>query len=159
MFCGCKALATAPDLPAKSLADNCYNEMFSYCTSLTNLPELPDYFQFLATGCFNGMFQYCTALETAPVLQVYSLAYNCFAGMFFSCTKLSSVKLSTGDPQIADSFNPEYYLLDWLNGAGTEADSPQLYLGDTIGAYYFTRSEELTNDYYYIPENWDVQPY
>ena len=157
MFSGCKALTTAPELPAETLADYCYNEMFSFCTKLTNLPELPDYFQFLATGCFKGMFQDCTSLTTAPELRVLFLAENCFAGMFFTCTKLSSVTLSTDDPQIAYSFNPEYYLLDWLNGAGTEADSPQLYLGGTIEAYYFFRSEELTNDYYYIPENWSVQ--
>lgn len=156
MFSYCSKLTTAPELPAESLASGCYQEMFSNCTSLTNLPELP-FYQSLATGCFKGMFQYCTSLETAPMLHVYSLAEYCFAGMFFSCTKLSSVTLSTDDPQIAYSFNPEYYLLDWLNGAGTEADSPQLYLGGTIEAYYFFRSEELTNDYYYIPENWSVQ--
>ena len=184
MFCGCKALATAPELPAETLAEHCYDGMFQYCTSLTtapelpaeslaeycyrdmftgcksltNLPELPDYFEFLATGCFNGMFQYCTSLETAPELHVFSLAEYCFAGMFFSCTKLSSVKLLIDDPRIAESFTPQYYLQDWLYEAGTKADSPQLYLGNSIAAYYFYHSAELTNDYYYIPENWSVQP-
>ena len=156
MFSYCTSLTTVPELPAESLAEYCYRDMFTGCKSLTNLPELP-FFTSLATGCFNGMFQYCTSLTTAPVLEVYSLAENCFAGMFYNCTKLSSVKLFTDDPQIADSFNPQYYLQDWLYEAGTEADSPQLYLGGSIAAYYFSRSEELTNDYYYIPENWSVQ--
>ena len=182
MFCGCKALATAPDLPAKSLADNCYNEMFSYCTSLTNLPELPDYFEFLATSCFKGMFQNCTALKTAPELTAYqlgeycyqnmfygctsletapmihvvrSLAADCFAGMFSGCTKLSSVKLFI-ESDIKDNFNPHFYLSNWLNGAGTKADSPQLYLGGGIHFYYNNHCNDCTNESLF-PENWHVQ--
>ena len=150
------SLTTVTSLPAYELAEYCYYRMFTFCVSLTNLPELPDYFEFLATGCFNGMFQYCTSLETAPMLHVYSLAEYCFAGMFFSCTKLSSVTLSTDDPQIAYSFNPQSYLREWLYKAGKEADSPQLYLGGGIAEYYDSHREELTNDYYF-PENWSVQ--
>ena len=77
--------------------------------------------------------------------------------MFYNCTKLSSVTLSISDPQIAESFTPQSYLQDWLNGAGTDADSPKLYLGENIRAYYYSHRGELTNDYYYIPVNWSVQ--
>ena len=103
------------------------------------------------------MFQYCYALETAPMLLVQSLAADCFQGMFYSCTNLSSVRLVINDPEMYKSFNPQLYFFNWLNGAGTKADSPQLYLGGSIADYYFPRREELTNDYY-IPENWEVQP-
>ena len=106
------------------------------------------------------MFYGCTSLTTAPELGVfgvvYSLAENCFAGMFQNCTKLSSVTLSIIDPQIAESFTPQSYLLDWLNGAGTDADSPKLYLGGSIAGYYDYYREDLTNDYYF-PKNWSVQ--
>ncbi|MCI7017786.1 MAG: fimbrillin family protein [Prevotella sp.] len=157
MFNGCSKLTTAPKLPAETLAEYCYYGMFWGCTALETAPALPA--QILESGCYMRMFSYCTSLTTAPVLRVYSLAYNCFAGMFYNCTKLSSVTLSITDPQIAESFTPLSYLLDWLNGAGTDADSPQLYLGESIMAYYYSHSGELTNDYYYIPEKWVVQPY
>ena len=158
--------------------------MFSGCTKLTNLPELPDYFQFLATGCFKGMFQDCTALETAPKLHVYSLAENCFKSMFYGCTSLttapmihvayslaencfesmfygctslSSVTLFI-EPEIDnDFFNPHYYLSNWLNRAGTKADSPQLYLGGGIYFYYDYHRNDCTNESLF-PENWTVQP-
>lgn len=180
MFSGCKALATAPELPAKTLADNCYNEMFSYCTKLTNLPELPDYFQFLATGCFKGMFQNCTALETAPELSAYQLgenccqnmfsnctslttapwlrafilANNCFGSMLSGCTKLSSVTLFI-ESEINEYFNPSSYLLNWLNGAGT--DTAQLNLVGVMYVYYNDHRDDWTNESLF-PANWTVQP-
>ena len=156
MFANCTSLTTVTSLPAYQLADNCYYRMFTFCVSLTNLPALPE-FSSLAIGCFKSMFQYCYALETAPMLLVQSLAADCFQGMFYSCTNLSSVRLVINDPEMYKSFNPQLYFFNWLNGAGTKADSPQLYLGGSIADYYFPRREELTNDYY-IPENWEVQP-
>ena len=154
MFYGCTALTTAPALPAFELAKSCYQGMFKNCTSLTTAPTLPAFE--LTECCYQEMFSGCSSLTTAPELLVYSLAYNCFAGMFYNCTKLSSVTLSIIDQQIAESFTPKSYLQDWLNGAGTEADSPQLYLGEDIAAYYYNHCEDLTNDYYYLPKNWSV---
>ena len=75
--------------------------------------------------------------------------------MFYNCTQLSSVRLII-DQEIAESFTPQSYLLDWLNGAGTDADSPKLYLGGSIAGYYDYYREDLTNDYYF-PKNWSVQ--
>lgn len=155
MFNGCSKLTTAPKLPAEILNEYCYYGMFWGCSALETAPALPAYE--LASSCYYNMFNGCTSLTTAPELWVYSLADNCFAGMFYNCTKLSSVTLSISDPQIAESFTPQSYLQDWLNGAGTDADSPKLYLGENIRAYYYSHSGELTNDYYYIPENWSVQ--
>lgn len=154
MFAYCSSLTTVTSLPADQLADYCYHYMFTGCKSLTNLPELPE-FSSLATGCFKSMFQYCTALKTAPVLWVQLLAADCFAGMFYSCTNLSSVTLVIDDPEIGESFNPESYFLNWLNGAGKDVDSPQLYLGGAIGGYYDLFREYLTNDNCF-PENWTV---
>ena len=37
MFDGCKSLVNAPELPAETLADNCYWYMFNGCTSLKSL--------------------------------------------------------------------------------------------------------------------------
>ena len=161
MFAYCSSLTTVTSLPAEQLAKNCYYRMFTFCESLTNLPELP-FFTSLATGCFESMFQYCYALTTAPALRVYLLADNCFAGMFYSCTNLSSVTLVIDDPEMDESFNPELYFVNWLNGAGTDVKSPQLYLGGSIDSYYgylrIINSGYLNNDNYF-PANWSVPTY
>lgn len=182
MFSGCKALATAPELPAETLAEHCYDEMFSYCSKLTTAPELPATrlagscynkmfsdckalttapelsAESLAEYCYKEMFSYCTSLKAAPMLHViFSLAANCFERMFYNCTKLSSVTLFIGS-EIDQNFNPHFYLSNWLNGAGTEADSPQLYLSYGIYAYYNYHRNDCTNESLF-PENWSVQPY
>ena len=161
MFANCTSLTTVTSLPAYELAKNCYYRMFTFCVSLTNLPELPE-FSSLATGCFKSMFQYYYALETAPRLWAEFLEDNCCEGMFLNCTKLSRVTLFIDDPEIADSFNPELYFFNWLNGAGTKADSPQLYLGASIESYYgylsYINSGYLNNDDFF-PANWSVSTY
>ena len=37
MFNGCTGLTTAPELPATTLASNCYNQMFKDCSSLSSI--------------------------------------------------------------------------------------------------------------------------
>jgi hypothetical protein len=37
MFGGCKSLTKAPELPATTLAYDCYTKMFSGCTNLNNI--------------------------------------------------------------------------------------------------------------------------
>ena len=40
MFYGCTGLTNAPVLPATTLADSCYNGMFSGCTSLNYIKAM-----------------------------------------------------------------------------------------------------------------------
>ena len=86
MFSGCTSLTTAPELPATTLATNCYRNMFQRCSSLTTAPELPA--TSLAGNCYKSMFQACTSLATAPALPATSLANNCYQNMFYGCTSL-----------------------------------------------------------------------
>ena len=88
MFSGCTALTTAPALPATSLANGCYTSMFSGCTALTSAPTLPA--SSLAISCYREMFSGCTALATAPALPASSLVEHCYYGMFSGCTALTS---------------------------------------------------------------------
>ena len=88
MFAKCTALTSAPKLPATTLADACYQEMFEACTALTTAPELPA--TTLTGGCYYCMFQDCTALTTAPELPATTLAINCYSGMFYGCTALTN---------------------------------------------------------------------
>ena len=88
MFSGCTGLTTAPVLPATTLAASCYYGMFSKCTGLTTAPALPA--TTMVDNCYRGMFQGCTSLATAPALPATTLADNCYMYMFNGCTSLTS---------------------------------------------------------------------
>ena len=90
MFCGCTGLTTAPKLPATTLAPYCYSYMFSGCTGLIVAPELPA--PTLATKCYRYMFRLCTGLTTAPELPATYLVDDCYAHMFDGCTSLNYIK-------------------------------------------------------------------
>ena len=88
LFRGCRALTTAPDLPATVLADYCYQGMFQYCTNLETPPALPA--ETLADFCYQGMFFGCTDLKTAPVLPADTLTPACYNTMFLGCINLKT---------------------------------------------------------------------
>lgn len=88
LFQYCKALTTAPDLPAETLADDCYSFMFEGCTSLKTAPKLPA--TTLAGYCYFRMFLGCTSLEKAPTLSAKTLDTSCYGFMFSGCTSLKT---------------------------------------------------------------------
>ena len=88
MFADCAKLTTVPKLPATTLAKNCYQRMFYGCSSLTSAPELPA--TTLANGCYSGMFYNCKSLAIATELPVTTLAERCYMEMFYNCTSLTS---------------------------------------------------------------------
>ena len=88
LFNGCSVLTSAPDLPATTLANECYYGMFVDCTSLASAPELKA--TTLATKCYNRMFFNCTSLTSAPELKATTLATECCYDMFYGCTSLAS---------------------------------------------------------------------
>ena len=88
MFSSCTSLTTAPVLPATTLASSCYEIMFDGCTSLTTAPELPA--TTLAYRCYSSMFKNCTALTQAPELPATTLAEYCYDSMFWHCTSLTT---------------------------------------------------------------------
>ena len=95
MFMGCSKLTTAPELPAQSLAESCYQGMFSNCSALTTAPELRAFE--LAKSCYQGMFQNCSSLTTAPELPAGSLADYCYQYMFQNCTSLTTAPTLPAD--------------------------------------------------------------
>ena len=66
LFRDCAVLTSAPELPAKELAEECYYSMFYGCTSLTSAPELKA--TTLADYCYFWMFRGCTKLSTVTML-------------------------------------------------------------------------------------------
>ena len=53
-------------LPATTLSNNCYQNMFSGCTSLVSAPSLPA--TTLTSSCYQGMFSGCSGLTSTPIL-------------------------------------------------------------------------------------------
>lgn len=118
LFLNNTVLVTAPELPATTLANDCYSCMFQNCTSLTTAPALPA--TTLASQCYHAMFGNCTALTKAPVLPAESLVYACYTSMFDKCTSLSEVTM------LATDVSADRCLENWLNDAGISAASRTL---------------------------------
>ena len=76
-------------LPATTLADSCYENMFEECSELTTAPVLPA--TTLATACYANMFLSCSMLSSPPALPATTLADNCYQGMFANCISLTTV--------------------------------------------------------------------
>ena len=114
LFMDCKALTSAPELPATKLASYCYSNMFKGCTNLNTAPALPA--TTLAQFCYQGMFKGCTNLKTAPALPAETLVYYCYHSMFQDCTNLTSVTMLASGEQIYQSTG---CFDSWLYNAGT----------------------------------------
>ena len=88
MFTSDTILTAAPALPATTLAPYCYQSMFNFCYALTTAPALPA--TTMESNCYNQMFYYCTGLTTAPALPATTLAEECYSYMFYNCTGLTT---------------------------------------------------------------------
>jgi hypothetical protein len=98
-------------LPATTLAEYCYSDMFYGCASLTKAPELPA--TTLAGHCYSGMFFNCKSLTKAPELPATTLVFNCYSDMFGFCSKLNYIKaMFTTTPSAT-------YTKNWVYGAAT----------------------------------------
>ena len=144
LFKNCNVLTSAPELPATTLAGNCYDGMFSGCTSLTAAPELPA--TTLAGFCYDSMFYGCTSLTDAPELKATKLVASCYDNMFYGCTKLSTVTMLAPSDQIS---NATRYCYNWLYNAGTDKTVKSRTLKVTDEAAY-TALES------YLPAIWKI---
>ena len=144
LFAECKQLISAPELPATTLADNCYSAMFVKCSSLISAPKLPA--TTLADNCYCDMFNGCTNLTSAPELPATTLAVDCYSHMFEDCTKLSTVTMLAPSDEIANKYNA---CLRWLYDAGTDASVSSRILKVQNAAAY-----KALVDKGYLPEIW-----
>ena len=111
MFANCSKLVTAPELPATTLAQNCYDNMFYYCSSLVTTPELPA--TTLEVYCYNRMFCGCSSLTIAPELPATTLANGCYNDMFSGCTNLNYIKC------LATDISATYCVSDWVKNVAS----------------------------------------
>ena len=127
LFKDCAVLTSAPELPAKELADNCYSDMFYGCTSLTSTPELKA--TKLAENCYFHMFYKCTKLSTvtmlAPSDQISKTTICCFDWLYNAGTDetVSSRTLIVTDEAAYNALKSKYYLpTKWQIGNCTVLD-------------------------------------
>lgn len=144
MFEGCTSLKTAPILPAENLARKCYSDMFDGCTSLVKAPALPA--MVLTDYCYSSMFMNCTSLESAPELPATKLAKYCYNYMFYGCEKLSSVTMLAPSDKIK---NTSFSFNFWLDNAGTNDGITRKLIVLDEAAY-----NELVNNEAYLPDIW-----
>ena len=119
MFLGCTSLTTAPELPATTLVSNCYQSMFENCTSLTTAPSiLPA--TTLVSNCYQSMFKGCTSLVNAPELPATTLASGCYSSMFNGCTSLVNA------PELSATTLVNYCYAGMFNGCTSLVNAPEL---------------------------------
>ena len=145
MFEGCTSLKTAPILPAENLARKCYSDMFDGCTSLVKAPALPA--MVLTDYCYSSMFMNCTSLKSAPELPATKLVKYCYSYMFYGCKNLSSVTMLAPSDKIE---NTSYSFNYWLDGAaGTNDGITRTLIVKDEAAY-----NALVNNEAYLPAIW-----
>ncbi len=139
LFGYCSQLASAPDLPATDLADNCYNQMFINCVALTQAPQLPA--TQLSTNCYFSMFLGCTSLTESPILAAKELTSHCYYWMFVGCTSLEKVTMLATSGDMSKETNS---LESWLGGTTG---------GTLIVAKGIGNSENLKKQ---VPKGWHI---
>ena len=111
MFYGCTSLTAAPELPATTLSYMCYAYMFYNCSNLTTAPALPA--TTLVSICYNSMFSGCSNLTTAPELPATTLVSWCYYRMFYNCNKLNYIKM------LATDISAYWCLDEWVSGVAS----------------------------------------
>ena len=122
MFQGCTSLIKTPKTVGSSAmtwsGQYCFSNMFSYCTSLTTPSSTLLPALNLGTQCYWYMFEGCTALQTAPDLPAPNTASQCYQGMFKNCSSLNYIKVLS---------NSSFTMTEWVSGvasSGTFVKNP-----------------------------------
>ena len=92
MFDGCSELESMPVLLSGKQGSSLQKYLFAFrnCKKLKNVNPLPEVTPY--PTMYNQMFRYCTSMTDAPEIMLSSAnALNCMAQMFAGCTSLSSV--------------------------------------------------------------------
>lgn len=90
LFNGCTGLRSLPKLPATTLSEYCYRQMFGGCTRLEDISDLELPATTLTRGCYSLMFQDCSGITDASFTLPAKLGdSNIYSAMFRRCTSLT----------------------------------------------------------------------
>lgn len=101
LFSGCSSLVKVPQLPTTALASGCYSYMFSGCSSLINAPALPA--TVLVNDCYYGMFYSCSSLIDTPQITINSVGNSSCRDMFNKCSALKNINITFNAMTLAES--------------------------------------------------------
>lgn len=159
MFKGCSVITVAPNLPSTSLANSCYKNMFYGCSNLYSAPELPA--ETLAESCYEGMFQNCALLSVAPFLRARELKTNCYKNMFNGCGKLSYLKVAFYmNKKISDGIYNNY-LSDWVKDVPMNGDfiAPAELMASVGNSHFGASKAPQTQQHKWVVWELDGQDY
>ena len=116
-------------------ANNAFYGLFAAADKLVNNDErllvLPA--TTLTEGCYQDMFNGCKGIEKAPELPAPKLEKDCYSEMFFGCENLK--KISIGATATADGTKLSDCTGGMLTGAGTNAEGgTQLILSQSVAS-------------------------
>ena len=116
-------------------ANNAFYGLFAGAENLVNNADrqlvLPA--TTLTEGCYDNMFSGCKGIEKAPELPAPKLEKGCYSEMFFGCENLK--KISIGATATADGTKLEDCIGNMLTGAGTNAEGgTQLILSQSVAS-------------------------
>ena len=148
-------------------AKNAFYGLFAAADKLVNNDErllvLPA--TTLTEGCYQDMFNGCKGIEKAPELPAPKLEKDCYSEMFFGCENLK--KISIGATATADGTKLSDCTGGMLTGAGTNAEGgTQLILSQSVasGEAGFSVEDMLSASGagenikpYYANENGEIQ--
>ena len=157
-------------LPATTLAEDCYQCMFSNCKNLTRAPELPagkDGKGLLASWCYDSMFAGCDGLTVAPDLPAMKLERSCYQNMFSGCSNLTTAVLPANKlvnacytymfcnckklssvTCLATDISADGCLDNWLKNAGADISEDKM--------LYVTSGINISSAKWNVPEGWRV---
>ena len=114
MFNSCTSMIKGPNLPATTIGNYCYRSMFYYCSALTAASELPA--EAVAVYCYYSMYEGCHSLVTAPsILPAPSLASYCYGRMFSECVVLKKAPTLPAKTLVSFCYYYMFYECSKLN--------------------------------------------
>lgn len=144
MFTECKVISAKNlILPATTLTDYCYRDLFNNCEYLVEAPALPA--TTLAEGCYYRLFNDCTNLTTAPVLPATILTTKCYYEMFGRNTTSTTDRTALNTVCCyAQDISATDCLYHWMYNVATS------------GTFYKDASTTFPSGTSGIPSNWTV---
>lgn len=123
-------------LPATSLGDDCYSQMFAGCSSLLNIPNLPA--TTFGKKPYTNMFSNCTSLKNITISEGTKVIGE---QQFYFCTSLKEVYCKPTTPPTGASFMFSY------NAAGRKIYVPRASVNAYKSAYGWSSYDDAIVGY------------
>ena len=151
MFAGCSNLQTAPQLPATTLAPQCYVNMFSGCQSLTSAPDLTA--KTLQRGCYESMFDNCTSLNYIKMMATEMNAEEDQPALSNWVNNVSPTGTFVKDPRITLSSGPSGIPEGWTVMEEESIESLSLEV-DNLSSEVDSLQESISNITHPLPQEY-----